>query len=606
MTITAPYNKGSRIGNPDRGSNEYWFLSRSQTKNLPKWSEQLMKVRAGVDFARCVTICDSTGVSVLSNAGWSDQLTNMLNTSGTALCNNDSRLGLDISDPRLVKGSSWTADPTIVSIGGNTYKASTTTNSINWTPTIQTDRCRVWYVTKPGNGVLSLDYGGLGTITVDTDAPDGVDYLEIIAPTFGWTYNVKYVSGGQVNVFGFEAWDNTRSSIRMITGAQGSTTTENWSSTTKAWSWLNALAVVNADLYICAPGVNDTTANRRMNDFNNDLKKITETLSQVGDIYYATPIPQNPNDTAGNHFDSVNKQGAYAQAVRDHCKEYNLEYVDVFEDYESYDAANARGYYGDAWVHQSVIGYAKLATLHFDMMFSQRGLGRGASQVAISKEYDAYNYYRINGAINLSRAGVNSVVVGSTGATGDSGIQNTIVGDTAGALLSSGQSHTIVGFGAMSAGSLAGQFSCTAVGFQALRVCQASFNTALGQNAGATVTIGANNTIIGYNVASTVLTTGGNNILIGKDNTVTTPAAATSNFLNIGNLITGDLTNFNLSLLNGAATAGSFGAGVKVAFIANATTVPTTNPTGGGILYVEAGALKYRGSGGTVTTLGAA
>jgi hypothetical protein len=47
----------------------------------------------------------------------------------------------------------------------------------------------------------------------------------------------------------------------------------------------------------------------------------------------------------------------------------------------------------------------------------------------------------------------------------------------------------------------------------------------------------------------------------------------------------------------------SFGSGVLVMFIANATTVPSTNPTGGGILYVEGGALKYRGSSGTVTTI---
>ena len=32
--------------------------------------------------------------------------------------------------------------------------------------------------------------------------------------------------------------------------------------------------------------------------------------------------------------------------------------------------------------------------------------------------------------------------------------------------------------------------------------------------------------------------------------------------------------------------------------------VPSTNPTSGGVLYVEAGALKYRGSSGTVTPLG--
>lgn len=50
----------------------------------------------------------------------------------------------------------------------------------------------------------------------------------------------------------------------------------------------------------------------------------------------------------------------------------------------------------------------------------------------------------------------------------------------------------------------------------------------------------------------------------------------------------------------------SFGTGTNVVGIANATAVPSTNPTGGGVLYVEAGALKYRGSSGTVSTLGAA
>lgn len=59
----------------------------------------------------------------------------------------------------------------------------------------------------------------------------------------------------------------------------------------------------------------------------------------------------------------------------------------------------------------------------------------------------------------------------------------------------------------------------------------------------------------------------------------------------------------NLGLLT---ASGSFGTGQKVIFIANATVVPSTNPTGGGILYVESGALKYRGSSGTVTTLGVA
>jgi len=50
----------------------------------------------------------------------------------------------------------------------------------------------------------------------------------------------------------------------------------------------------------------------------------------------------------------------------------------------------------------------------------------------------------------------------------------------------------------------------------------------------------------------------------------------------------------------------SFGGGVGVVGIANATTAPTTNPSGGGVLYAEAGALKWRGSAGTITTIAAA
>lgn len=46
----------------------------------------------------------------------------------------------------------------------------------------------------------------------------------------------------------------------------------------------------------------------------------------------------------------------------------------------------------------------------------------------------------------------------------------------------------------------------------------------------------------------------------------------------------------------GGLTGSGFG-------IKNATAVPTTNPTGGGILYAEAGALKWRNPAGTVTTI---
>ena len=49
--------------------------------------------------------------------------------------------------------------------------------------------------------------------------------------------------------------------------------------------------------------------------------------------------------------------------------------------------------------------------------------------------------------------------------------------------------------------------------------------------------------------------------------------------------------------------SGSYGGGQGVLFISNRTTAPTSNPTGGVILYAEGGALKCRGSSGTITTI---
>jgi len=53
----------------------------------------------------------------------------------------------------------------------------------------------------------------------------------------------------------------------------------------------------------------------------------------------------------------------------------------------------------------------------------------------------------------------------------------------------------------------------------------------------------------------------------------------------------------------GFRTTSQFGSGRGVIAIANASRAPSGNPASGGILYVEGGALKFRGSNGTVTTI---
>ena len=98
--------------------------------------------------------------------------------------------------------------------------------------------------------------------------------------------------------------------------------------------------------------------------------------------------------------------------------------------------------------------------------------------------------------------------------------------------------------------------------------------------------------VFSVGVAS-ITTSGANELHVGTTNASAAFRIYTNNSERFQ--ITGD---GNYSIGNS-----QFGGGVRVIGIVNATTVPTTNPAGGGILYVEAGALKYRGSSGTVTTI---
>jgi hypothetical protein len=97
----------------------------------------------------------------------------------------------------------------------------------------------------------------------------------------------------------------------------------------------------------------------------------------------------------------------------------------------------------------------------------------------------------------------------------------------------------------------------TSFGYNTTPSNHGNFNTAFGYSTLNKITYGASNTAIGYEVGSTLLTTGTNNILIGTSASVDTPSSSTSNFLNIGNTLYGNLSNGYIGIGQTATNPGA-------------------------------------------------
>jgi len=139
-----------------------------------------------------------------------------------------------------------------------------------------------------------------------------------------------------------------------------------------------------------------------------------------------------------------------------------------------------------------------------------------------------------------------NVAVGYASLVLTTGAANSTLGASTGTAITTGGSNTGMGFSSLS--NLTSGSSNTGVGAYSLfgtAASTASSNTAIGYSAGFNVTTATNNILIGYQ-AGDLLTTGSNNIIIGH---TTDPSGATvSNELNIGDVITGDLSTGNVSI----------------------------------------------------------
>lgn len=184
----------------------------------------------------------------------------------------------------------------------------------------------------------------------------------------------------------------------------------------------------------------------------------------------------------------------------------------------------------------------------------------------------------------VSTSSTENTVVGQDAGANINARKNTYVGYEAGKWITNEQ-NTAVGNQALggATGSTQSPYSCTAVGDRALRVIESSglFNTAVGADAGYSVTSGRSNTLIGQS-AGDAITTGRDNVCVGTDSgdDITTGEDNTLLGTNAGDAIT---TGSNDIVIGNGAAASS-------ATVSNEITLGNTSITSLRIPGLQSGA----------------
>jgi hypothetical protein len=179
---------------------------------------------------------------------------------------------------------------------------------------------------------------------------------------------------------------------------------------------------------------------------------------------------------------------------------------------------------------------------------------------------------KINGSPWAHAYGTNNVFVGGAGNLTLSGTDNCLFGTNAGANISTSGLCVAIGSNALTTGStsLGGD---VAVGCEALYLATGAGLTAVGYQAGKSLTSGSNNTFLGYNCAYNSVTIGSSNVFLGDSVGNNYTSSESSNIL-IGSNTSGIVGESNvLRIGKGTGTAGGQ---INAAYISGITGITVT------------------------------
>ena len=205
-------------------------------QNLKKWRAALAKAKAGTSNARILCLGDSTTQGVGSNGASTGNLTPLsypsqlaglfsaagINAHWNSFCgDSNSGQSRDTLDSRIALSGNmvqyYSPTSTYACPGGGMLGASSSTSSkLAFTPTVNVDTFKVWYVAGP-TGTFSMDIGGSGTTNINVNNGGVFTILSstIAGSLASNTLNIKWVSGAFF-IVAVEAWDSSKKWVSVM------------------------------------------------------------------------------------------------------------------------------------------------------------------------------------------------------------------------------------------------------------------------------------------------------------------------------------------------------------------------------------------------------
>lgn len=359
-------------------SNQLAAFNLNPSSQLRKYRTAVAKVKSGQANMKLLCLGDSTtfgdgsnnsGVGDLKTFCYPNQLTAMFNSTGiNAHCNSFMGYGSVTftnnkdNDPRIVVGSSWTTfgsgSPTL---GATLFTASTTTNALSFTPTVNVDTFVIYYITAVGNGVLSLDINGAGGTTQSTNAANGFATVTKTGTLGTNTLNIKYSSGGAVFVLGVEAYDSTKKWIDVINSGWSGAKASDLANNGSFFAPLAAYAFLAPDLTIIMDGINDWGAGVSLSTYKTNMQTLITTGKISGDVVLVSPAP------SGTAQASIATQQGFVDTMAQLSIENNVPFINWWTRMGP-QASNTAMYWTANILHPNMNGYNDLSQTIFNVI----------------------------------------------------------------------------------------------------------------------------------------------------------------------------------------------------------------------------------------------